>query len=106
MIVKKIIYKGIAFDDFTIYCESSDIQPMDEMEEKPVSFASQVCPWCCKRYGFFKEIDSTPESIDWVIQMYAGEDPTTLNEFICGVEGCTNGISDDMWMSPEDVTLE
>ena len=99
MVAKLIRYKNkVTFDLFIVYGEYENDENWWEGEDIPIekadSLNTYVCPWCVKKYGLYKEMDTTPEKIDEEIEFYRDCDPESL-DFTCGVKGCYNGAADD-----------
>ena len=98
MVAKLIRYKNkVTFDYFTVYSdweltEEEWYEGDDIPTEKAYSLSSQICPWCVKKYGLYKEMNTTPEEVDEEINFYKSENPESL-DFICGVFGCNNGAA-------------
>lgn len=89
--------KNIVFDYFTVYGDWENLgeewyEGDDIDTDKAVSMWSQICPWCVKKYGLYKEMNTTPEKIDKVIDFYKNENLEDLDS-TCGVSGCNNGAA-------------
>ena len=108
MKIEKIKYKGIKFDFFWLYNVDGDYigGPCDEVEKRKIdSIGLAVCPWCIKKYGLYEEAERTPESVEREIAEYEGENPEDFSS-TCTVEGCKNGVSDDIFLNWMDVEME
>ena len=64
--MKKLIYKGIEFDDFQLYngeperygdCNSESLDGFDGVDV-------YVCPHCIKKYGLYSECGTTEEKVN------------------------------------------
>ena len=109
MKIKRIAYKGIKFDFFWVYDIYGDYigGPYDEIDRMEIdSFGVTVCPHCIKKYGLYKEAERTPEEIEKEIAMYDGEDLTQYAENVCCVDGCNNGLGDDIFLDWMDVEIK
>ena len=98
--MKKLLYKGIEFDDFQLYREAENSSgceygyPTDEnlnakdWEEADV----YICPHCIKKYNLYEEADTCVETVEQYIN---GEFDDGMHSMTCGVKGCNNGNSFD-----------
>ena len=98
--MKKLLYKGIEFDDFQLYREAENSSgceygyPTDEdlstegWEEADV----YICPHCIKKYNLYSEAETDIKTVDMYI---SGEFDDGMHSMICGVKGCNNGNSFD-----------
>ena len=98
--MKKLLYKGIEFDDFQLYREAENSSgceygyPTDEdlstegWEEADV----YICPHCIKKYSLYSETDTCVETVE---QYISGEFDDGMHSMTCGVKGCNNGNSFD-----------
>lgn len=111
--MNKLIYNNkVVFDDFQLYREADNSSEceygypysktmIEEWEEVNV----YICPHCIKKYGLYKETETTEEEIDKVI---ADQKNGNYNyyDLTCGVDGCYNKDSFDGWLSIEKSRLE
>ena len=111
--MNKLIYNNkVVFDDFQLYREADnsseceygypeDKTTIDKWDEVNV----YICPHCIKRYGLYKETETTEEEIDRVI---ADQRNGKYNyyDLTCGVDGCYNKDSFDGWLSIKKSRLE
>lgn len=98
--MKKLLYKGIEFDDFQLYREAENSSgceygyPTDEnlntegWEEADV----YICPHCIKKYNLYAEAETDVETVE---QYIYGEFDDGMHSMVCGVKGCNNGNSFD-----------
>ena len=89
--MKKLLYKGIEFDDFQLYKEvenSSGCEygyPTDEnlntkdWEEADV----YICPHCIKKYNLYSEADTCVETVE---QYISGEFDDGMHSMTCGCQ--------------------
>lgn len=108
--MKKLLYKGIEFDDFQLY--NGDTGDYGDYNSKSLdrfnSANVYVCPHCIKKYELYKECGVFKEEIESVINNveYNG---TTFGahhqDIICGVKGCNNPNSYDCMINTEDCKL-
>lgn len=111
--MNKLIYDNrVVFDDFQLYREADnsceceygypeDKTTIDKWDEVNV----YICPHCIKRYGLYKETETTEEEIDRVI---ADQKNGNYNyyDLTCGVDGCNNKDSFDGWLPIKKSRLE
>ncbi len=108
--MKKLLYKGIEFDDFQLYRETENSSgceygyPTDEnlntkdWEEADV----YICPHCIKKYGFYEETDLSEKQLEQII---FDENSGIADDFICCVDGCYNKNAFDINFKTEDCKL-
>lgn len=107
--MKKLLYKGIEFDDFYLYRETENssqceykyphtAQAVDGFEEADV----YICPHCIKKYGLYEETETTAEEIENIIQ---NELEGEYDDITCGVKGCYNKNSFDGWLNISECSL-
>ena len=104
--MKKLLYKGIEFDDFQLYngeperygdCNSESLDGFEGAEV-------YICPCCVKKYGLYKEAETTEEQNNSCIEDMI-EEPEHYDHPICGVKGCNNGNSHDGWLDIKECQL-
>lgn len=103
--VKLIGYKGVVFDYFELWNGEEELGTEGDVIDvtKVDCMSTQVCPWCCKQYGFYAETERKPESVEEEIVFYENEaSETRMSGAICGVAGCNNGWSDSMYVNWSD----
>lgn len=102
--MKKLLYKGVEFDDFQLYngeperygdCQSESI---DEFEGVDV----YVCPSCVKKYGLYAECNTTEEKVNAEIDV---DVECNYYDMTCGVKGCYNRNCYDGYFSTEGCQL-
>ncbi len=64
-----------------------------------------ICPHCIKKYGLYKETETTEQQIDEVISSQS-EGNYDYYDLTCGIDGCQNKDSFDGWLSIERSVLE
>ena len=108
--MKKLLYKGIEFDDFQLY--NGDTGDYGDYNSKSLdrfnSANVYVCPHCIKKYELYKECGVFKEEIESVINNseYNGITfGTHHQDIICGVKGCNNANSYDCMINTEDCKL-
>jgi hypothetical protein len=96
--MKKLLYKGIEFDDFQLYngeperygdCQSESLDGFKSVDV-------YVCPHCIKKYGLYAECGTTEEKINEQIEM---DMECNYHDLVCGVKGCYNRNSLDGYFS-------
>ena len=98
--MKKLIYKGIWFDDFQLYreadnsggCEYGYATDEDLSTEGWEEANVYICPHCIKKYGLYKEAETDVKTVDEYIN---GEYDDGYFSLVCGVKGCYNRNSFD-----------
>lgn len=101
---KKILYKGVQFDYY--FCYNINGDDVKKSKNKKIdTVGTTICPWCARKYGLYRETGRSAKSLDREIALYQGEDMTTYNEVVCGVDGCWNGIAYDMYLDYSDVKM-
>lgn len=108
--MKKLLYKGIEFDDFQLYNgDTGDYGDYNsESLDRFNSANIYVCPHCIKKYELYKECGVFKEEIESVINNteYNGITfGTHHQDIICGVKGCNNPNSYDCMINTEDCKL-
>ena len=105
--MKKLLYKGIEFDDFQLYRKAENSSgceygyPTDEnlntkdWEEVDV----YICPHCIKKYNLYEESDTCVETVEQYID---GEYSNDMYSTICGVKGCNNKNAFDCYINIKD----
>lgn len=102
--MKKLLYKGIEFDDFQLYngeperygdCQSESLDGFEGVDV-------YVCPHCIKKYGLYAECDTTEEKVNEQIEM---DIECNYHDLVCGVKGCYNRNSYDGYFSTEGCQL-
>lgn len=109
--MKILIYKGIKFDDFQLYRETSNSSeceyryPSDEnLNLNDYDGADvYICPQCIKKYNLYNEADAYIETIEKYIN---GEYDDGEYSLTCGVKGCYNGNSFDTYFCIDKCKLE
>lgn len=107
---KKIIYKGITFDDFSLYKEAlnssgceykypNDVITLEGFEEVDV----YICPHCVKKYNLYDEAETHEDVVDKYI---SGEYDDGDMSMTCGIEGCLNNNAFDSWLSINKCVLK
>ena len=98
--MKKLLYKGIEFDDFQLYREAENSSgceygyPTDEnlntkdWEEADV----YICPHCIKKHNLYAEAETDVRTVE---KYLSGEYDDGENSMTCGVDGCQNKNSFD-----------
>ena len=98
--MKKLIYKGIEFDDFQLYREAENSSgceygypddvnlDIDGWEEADV----YVCPHCIKKYNLYAEAETDEITVNMYV---SGEFDDGDISMTCGVKGCYNKNSFD-----------
>ena len=102
--MKKLIYKGIEFDDFQLYNGEPE-RYGDYNTESLDGFSSvdvYVCPHCIKKYGLYAECGTTKEKVNEQIEM---DMECNYHDLVCGVKGCYNRNSLDGYFSTEGCQL-
>jgi hypothetical protein len=106
----KLIYKGIEFDDFQLYRETNNSggceygYPSDEeiniesYEEADV----YICPHCVKKYGLYKECDTTEAVVNEEIK---DDIESNYWDITCSVKGCFNKNSYDGYLNAKECQL-
>ena len=106
LVMNKLIYdKRVMFDDFQLYREADnsseceygypqDKTNINEWEEVNI----YICPHCIKKYGLYKETETTSEQIEEIIAGQKNEN-YMYYDLICGIDGCNNKDSFDGWLS-------
>lgn len=102
--MKKLLYKGIKFDDFQLYNGEPErygdynSESLDKFEGVDV----YVCPHCIKKYNLYAECDTTEEEVNRQIK----EDlECNYYDLVCGVKGCYNKNANDGYFSTEGCLL-
>ena len=108
--MKKLLYKGIEFDDFQLYNgDTGDYGDYNsESLDKFNSANIYVCPHCIKKYELYKECGVFKEEIESVINNaeYNGITfGTHHQDIICGVKGCNNPNSYDCMINTKECQL-
>ena len=102
--MKKLLYKGIEFDDFQLYNGEPErygdynSESLDGFEGVDV----YVCPHCVKKYGLYSECGTTEEKVNEQIEM---DMECNYHDLVCGVKGCYNRNSLDGYFSTEGCQL-
>ena len=102
--MKKLLYKGIEFDDFQLYNGEPErygdyqSESLDEFESVDV----YVCPHCIKKYNLYAECGTTEEKVNEQIKM---DMECNYHDWVCGVKGCYNRNSLDGYFSTEGCQL-
>ena len=108
--MKKLLYKGIEFDDFQLYNgETGNYgDHTSESLDRFDSANAYVCPHCIKKHNLYKECGVFKEEIEKTITgtKYNGITFGSCHEqIICGVKGCNNPNSYDCMFSTNDCQL-
>lgn len=102
--MNKLLYdKRVLFDDFQLYSEANNSSeygyPHDQINiEEWEEVNVYICPHCIKKYGLYKETETTEEKINEVINEQA-KGNYDYYDLTCGVDGCYNKDSFDGWLS-------
>ena len=109
--MKKLICKGIEFDDFQLYRETNNSAECEygystdenlnvkDWEEVNV----YICPHCIKKYGLYTEAETDVETVEKYI---SGEYDDGVHSMTCGIKGCENGNSFDCCLSITECKVE
>lgn len=111
--MNKLIYDGkVKFDDFQLYREAENSSgceygyPSDNVNIKDYEEVNvYICPHCIKKYGLYKETETTEEQIDEAIKSQS-EGNYDYYDLTCGIDGCQNKDSFDGWLSIKKSVLE
>ena len=111
--MNKLIYnEKVVFDNFQLFREANnsceceygypeDKTTTEEWEEVNV----YICPHCIKRYGLYKETETTKKQIDKII-LNQKDNNYDYFDLTCGIDGCNNKYSFDGWLSIKKSKLE
>jgi hypothetical protein len=108
--MKKLIYKGIVFDDFQLYNGNTGDYG-DYNSESLNKFDSAnvyVCPHCIKKYNLYTECGVFKEEIEKEIAETEYNGITFgshYQDIVCGVKGCNNTNSYNCMFSTENCQL-
>ena len=108
--MKKLLYKGIEFDDFQLYNgETNDYGDYNSKSLDGFDSANvYVCPHCIKKYELYAECGVFKEEIEKEIAETEYNGITFGNhhqDLTCGVKGCYNKNSYDCMFSTEECQL-
>lgn len=109
--MKKLIYKGIEFDNFQLYREANNSgeceygystdESLDtkDWEEADVC----ICPHCIKKYKLYTEAETDVKTVEKYISGEYDDDPCSMT---CGIRGCENGNSFNCYLSIVECKVE
>ena len=102
--MKKLLYKGIEFDDFQLY--NGEPERYGDYQSESIDGFEGVdvyaCPHCVKKYDLYVECGTTEEKVNEQIEM---DMECNYHDLVCGVKGCYNRNSLDGYFSTEGCQL-
>ena len=109
--MKKLLYKGIEFDDFQLYREAENSggceygYPTDEdlSTEEYEEANIYICPHCIKKYSLYSEAETDAETVE---KYLSGEYDDGDMSITCGVKGCYNKNSFDCCINIVECKIE
>ena len=109
--MKKLLYKGIEFDDFQLYREAENSggceygYPTDEdlSTEEYEEANIYICPHCIKKYNLYSEAETDAETVE---KYLSGEYDDGDMSITCGVKGCYNKNSFDCCINITECKIE
>lgn len=106
--MKKLKYKDVTFDCFClvdnekdIYTEGNDANENTNLKDYDEIIGTYICPHCIKKYGLYKETETTEVEINEHCQL---EDSDLLGS-VCCIDGCYNDNTYDIWLDTKQCSL-
>ena len=102
--MKKLLYKGIIFDDFVLYnldpekYGNGNVKSLDGFSSVDI----YVCPHCIKKHNLYAECFVTEKAVEADIET---ESENVYEGAVCGVYDCYNTNSYDGYISTKECQL-